>query len=93
MALEIMKPHFLQEEVGFSFLRKEACQSIKFMILPASNIPGELSRVHAYIRGKKPPNTPGEAICLTKNQQDVKEIFWKRVETGNLQVSEDKIKT
>lgn len=50
-------------------------------------IPPNLSRAHAAIRNKE-SNGIEEAKKLIRNQQDVKDIFWKEVEDKKLKISE-----
>lgn len=50
-------------------------------------IPPNLSRAHANIRNKE-ANGIEDAKTLIRNQQDVKDIFWKEVEDKKLKISE-----
>jgi predicted ATP-binding protein involved in virulence len=58
---------------------------------PARTIDCDLSRTHGIIRGKAIPHTKEEAFLIIKNTQDVKNIFWKRVEQEQLRMSPQKV--
>ena len=50
------------------------------------NVPTNLTRVVAMARKKDPPANLDAAKLLIKNEQDVKDIFWQRVEEGDYKI-------
>jgi hypothetical protein len=47
-----------------------------------------LSRTHADLRGKLPPDNLMSAKDLIRNTQDIKDTFWKKVEEESLSIAD-----
>lgn len=53
---------------------------------PGLTVPGNLSRAHASIRSRRPASD-SEAEEMIKNEQDVKDIFWGKADSGDYQIA------
>lgn len=56
---------------------------------PINTVSGSLSRAHAEIRGKNSPSDLIQAKLIIKNLQDVKNSFWEKVTTENIDMSQE----
>jgi hypothetical protein len=75
--------------VEFDDILEECCSNIYDEDLNfKDNVPVKLSRAVSALRNKEKPTTLTAAKKLIKNEQDVKDIFWAKVEESNYQVDE-----
>jgi hypothetical protein len=51
-------------------------------------VPTKLARAVAALRGKRRPTSVAEAKDLMRNENDVKNIFWERVEQSGYQIAQ-----
>jgi predicted ATPase len=79
--------NFLEESVSKLFMAQtnELGQKV---FKPSPNPPGYLSRTHADLRGKLPPDNLMSAKDLIRNTQDIKDTFWKKVEEESLSIAD-----
>ena len=85
----LLPPGFAVEDLFAEFASVVAeCQEALFVDGRglATSVPGDLTRAHAALRGRNPANEVAARLFL-RSQQDIKDVFWRKVESENLTIS------
>jgi AAA15 family ATPase/GTPase len=87
----LMPKGFCMEDLfdEFNDVLEECCSKIYDDKLDfRDNVPLELTRAVAALRGKGRATSVAEAKALIRNENDVKDIFWNRVEQSGYQIAQ-----
>jgi hypothetical protein len=87
----VMPPDFAAEDLFDEFADTlSVCTDALFddELRPAGTVPGHLSRAHAAVRRQVKPTSRTDAMMIIRNEQDVKDTFWKAVERDGYHIAD-----